>query len=326
MKRTCLRLAGLVALALGLGALTAQAVAAPSAVEVQAQALRRASDAVVGVRARSVEDARSAATLGRERQGSGVVIGADGLVLTIGYLVLEAEQVELSTDDGRRIPARVVAYDLATGFGLLQALLPLRLEPVPLGHSTRTGQQEPLVVVSGGEEGTVSTAELASRRPFSGFWEYHLDAALFTSPARRDHAGAALFNSRGELLGIGSLLVNDVAGAGQPGSAGNMFVPIDLLPPILAELRATGRSSASLRAWMGVNCAEVEGTVRVLRVVDDSPADVAGLERGDTILRIDGTAVSGLAVLWKTLWATEPPERAVRLEVLRSGQVLTVTV
>ena len=326
VRRAVLRMAIGSCLSAGLNTQAAPVAAGLSPVEIQARALRRASDAVVGIRTRAVEGARSAATLGRERQGSGVVISADGLVLTIGYLVLEAEQAELFTDDGRRIPARVVAYDLATGFGLLQALSPLRLEPVPLGNSTRMAPQEPLVVASGGQDGAVSTAQLVGRRAFSGFWEYHVEGALFTFPPRRDHAGAALFNSRGELLGIGSLLVNDALGANQPRSAGNMFVPVDLLLPVLAEMQSTGRSSASLRAWMGVNCVEANGEVRVMRVNDDSPADVAGLKPGDTIVNIDGTPVSGLAVLWKTLWATAPAERAVRLDILREGQALTVIV
>jgi S1-C subfamily serine protease len=305
----------------------APASGSPSAIEVQARALRRASDAVVGVETRAVEDARSLATLGRQRQGSGVVIGGDGLVLTIGYLVLEAEQVELVTDDGRRIPARVVAYDQATGFGLVQGLLPLGLEPVPLGDPARVPKEEPLVVASGGDDGTVSSAQLTSRRAFSGYWEYHVEGALFTSPPRRDHPGAALFNSRGELLGIGSLLVNDAAGPDAPRAPGNMFVPVDLLKPILAELRAQGRSRASLRPWMGINCAETgSGGLRVLRVTDDSPADVAGLQAGDRIVGIDGTPVNSLAGLWKTLWATAPAERAVRLDILRDDEPMAVIV
>ena len=207
-------------------------------------------------------------------------------MLTIGYLVLEAESVEIRPDDGRRIPARVVAYDLATGFGLVQALAPLRIEPVPFGTSSAATRDEPLMVASGGDDGTVSIARLLSRRSFSGYWEYHIDDALFTAPARRDHSGAGLFNGRGELIGIGSLFVIDAAGAEGGRSPGNMFVPVDLLKPILAELRERGASRASTRAWMGLNCVERSGEVRVMKVSDDSPADVAGLQPGDRIMRI----------------------------------------
>lgn len=307
----------------------AQAPQGASAIEVQSRALARASDAVVGLHATAVEGARSASTLGREREGSGVVITADGLVLTIGYLVLEAETVEIRPDDGRRIPARVVAYDLASGFGLVQALAPLRLEPAPIGTSSAASRDEPLMVASGGDNGAVSVARLLSRRAFSGYWEYHIDDALFTAPARRDHSGAGLFNGRGELLGIGSLVVNDAAGPDAPAGArspGNMFVPVDLLKPILVELRERGASRASTRAWMGLNCIEREGEVRVMRVNEDSPADVAGLEPGDRIVRIDGQPVRDLAQLYRTLWTGGAPERAVTLEILRDGRPRDIVV
>ena len=151
-------------------------------IEQQSRALQRASDAVVGVRAIAVDDARSAATLGHARQGSGVVIDRGGLVLTIGYLILEAEQAVIVTDDGRVLPARPVAYDVATGFGLLQPLAPLRIEPAPLGRSAAVVVGEPLMIASGGEDGAVSAAELLSRRAFAGYWEYHIEGALFTAP------------------------------------------------------------------------------------------------------------------------------------------------
>jgi S1-C subfamily serine protease len=300
----------------------AAAEPAPS-IEAQSRALQRASDAVVGVRAIAVEDARSAATLGRARQGSGVVIDR-GLVLTIGYLILEAEQALIVTDDARMVPARPLAYDVATGFGLLQPLAPLRIEPAPLGRSAALAVGEPLMIVSGGEDGAVSAAELLARRPFAGYWEYHIEGALFTAPARADHSGAALFNGRGELVGIGSLVVSDALGRDKGRRSGNMFVPIDLLPPILPELQARGSSAQSRRAWIGLNCVETEVGVRVVRVNGDSPAEIAGVEAGDRIVRIDGTDVTALDVLWKALWAGGAPEREVTLEIERGGERQTL--
>ena len=297
---------------------------ATSDIEAQSRALQRASASVVGLRATAVDDARSNASLGRTRQGSGVVIGTGDLVLTIGYLILEAEQVALITDDEREVPARLVGYDVATGFGLVQPLAPLRIAPVPFGVAAGLQRGEALMVVSGGEDGAISAAQLLSRRGFSGYWEYHVDGALFTAPARPDHSGAGLFNSRGELVGIGSLLVRDALGPGEPAQTGNMFVPIDLLTPILPELRRSGTSGPSQRAWMGVNCVESEGSVRVVRVNSDSPAEVAGLEPGDRIVRIDGTEVKALEVLWKTLWAGGAPEREVTLDIVRHGQPQTL--
>ncbi len=322
MKRWC---SGLVQIALAL-ALPAMAAAepVPSPFEAKARAVAQAHAAVVGLRAVAVPDARSIETLGSERQGSGVVIDDDGLVLTIGYLVLEADEVDLVLADERVVPARVVAYDVASGFGLVQALTPLGLEPARFGHSGRLTTQEPLMIVSGGEDGDLSLARLVSRRAFSGSWEYHIDDALFTAPPRPDHSGAALFNGDGELQGIGSLIIADAAGPGQARLAGNMFVPIDLLKPILGELRAQGSSRQSHRPWLGVHCIEQAGQVRVLRVSRDSPAEAAGLQPGDYIRRIDGASVGALGAFYAALWRGNGPEREVALEIGRGSESQTV--
>ena len=294
--------------------------------EERKAALARAGAAVVGVEVRAVEDARSIATLGRVREGSGVVIGKDGLVLTIGYLILEADHVDIVESNGRHLPARVVAYDLASGFGLLQALAPLSLEPVPLGVSAAVKGDEPLMIASGGGEGDLSLARMISRRAFSGFWEYHIDGALFTAPARTDHSGAGLFNADGELIGIGSLVVADAAGTAAPAVRGNMFVPVDLLKPILAEMRSAGASRASTRPWLGLNCVEYGGHVRVIRLTAAGPAEEAGLEPGDVITAVDGTEVGDLASFYKTLWRDARAERDVALDVRRGAASMRLTV
>jgi S1-C subfamily serine protease len=294
--------------------------------QASSRALDRARAAVIGLQAQAVENARSTGTLGSERQGSGVLIDSSGLVLTIGYLILEADEVELVVDETRHVPARVVGYDVATGLGLVQALLPLRLAPVPLGRSEGLSRDEPLVMMAAGEEGTVDTVRLLVQRSFAGFWEYQIDSALFTSPPHGDHSGAGLFNLSGELVGVGSLLVNDALGPEAGRVPANMFVPIDLLKPILRELRESGRWRASVRAWMGINCVEADGELRIVRVAEDSPADVAGLQAGDRILRIDGIEVRRLEQLWKRLWAGDASERAVQLEIERDGQAQSLTV
>jgi serine protease Do len=202
--------------------------------------------------------------------------------------------------------------------------VPLGVAAAPLGQSTGTPSDEPYLIVSGGDDGGISLAQLVSQRPFSGYWEYHIDGALFTAPPRTDHSGAALFNARGELVGIGSLILSDTgAGTRRPG---NMFVPVDLLKPVMAELRERGASRQSTRAWLGLNCVEAGGAVQVMRVTDDSPAEDAGLAPGDRILSIDGTVVQSLEGLYKRLWEGGPPEREVTLEVARGPIVRTVKV
>jgi serine protease Do len=291
--------------------------------KAKAEALARAHSAVVAVRSTAVDEAGSIDTLGRERRGSGVVIDADGLILTIGYLILEADHVDVVVEGERTVPARVVAYDLASGFGLLQALTPVRVAPVALGRSEGLSGDEPLMIASGGAEGGLSLARMVSQRAFSGYWEYHIEQALFTRPARTDHGGAGLFNRRGELLGIGSLLALETPDEYERGP-GSLFVPVDLLSPIYAELRSRGTTSASRRAWLGVDCVQRAEGVRVQRVVPDSPAADAGAEPGDLIRRIDGVPVGDRAAFYRRLWSGAV-ERQITLEVLRDGEAVDLT-
>ena len=306
-------------------ALAHAATPPPQAAQAVIDALTRANASVVGVQVRAAEGARSAETLGRERSGSGVVIGPDGLILTIGYLLLEADTVQVVTQDNRTLPARPVAYDLATGFGLLRPLLPLRgVAPVPLGSVKDATTGEALMAATGGEEGDVAMTQLVSKRAFSGYWEYHIESALFTSPPIGNHSGAPLFNQRGELLGIGSLFVMDAMGENRR-LPGNMFVPVDLLKPILAELQQTGSSKLSRRPWLGLTSSEQGGRVSVVRVNKDSPAQAAGLQPGDVVLAVDGAKVATLEAFYKQVWLHANPDDEIQLTVLQGADVKTIT-
>lgn len=303
----------------------AAAQAAISPQQAYADAITRAMEAVVGVEVLVADDARSAETLGEEREGTGVVIGPDGLILTIGYLILEADTIQITTHDNRVVPARVVGYDQATGFGLVRTVLPLRgVRPAAMGSARGLPLHTPLLAATGGDEAGTVLTELVGARPFSGFWEYHIESALFTSPPVRNHSGAALFNERGELLGIGSLFVGDASGEGRP-LPGNMFVPVDLLKPVLAEMQATGSTRAARRPWLGVNSSEEGGRVRILRVSRDGPARAAGLAAGDVVLAVDGTKVSTLEGFYKRVWAHANPEDEIQLTVLQGADVRQVT-
>lgn len=317
------RLAAVLLCLAAMPAAAATRVEAEAETEVSVEALTRASAAVVGVEVRALPDATTRETIGALRSGSGVVIGDDGLVLTIGYLLLEADEVDLQLASGQRVPARVRGLDIATGFGLVQALWPLGLPPAPFAPSDTVAPGEPLLLVTGGSDGAITPATLSTRAPYSGFWEYHIDRALFTQPPRTDHGGAGLFNRRGELLGIGSLLALDTPAEYERGP-GSLFVPVDLLRPIYAELRSRGTTSASRRAWLGVDCVQRDEGVRVQRVVPDSPAADAGVEPGDVIRRIDGLPVGDLAAFYRRLWSGAV-EREVRLEMLRDGEAVELT-
>ena len=315
-----------------LAALPLGAKIARSADETQAppdakayQHLVDAANAVVGIKVKALPNARSNESLGQERMGSGVVIGKDGLVLTIGYLVLEADQVEVTEAEGTSVPGVVVAYDHATGFGLVRPVAPLATKPIRLGTAGPVGQLDRLMIVSGGMEQTVSIATVVSRRRFAGYWEYLIDGAIFTAPPRLDHSGAALINKDGELVGIGSLFVMDALTPGER-LPGNMFVPVDLIVPILDDMVRTGGQKAAPRPWLGVNSLEEDGRVKVMQVNQESPADRAGIQAGDIILSVNGEAVASLEKFYNQLWRGGPAGTEVVLTVLHGPNVRTVTV
>ena len=301
-------------LSLALAAVTACSAATPSA-ETRPQ-LTLDALSIVKVHARAVPDARSAGTIGREREGTGVVIDSSGLILTIGYLIQEAETVEVSTVDGQAVPASVIAYDFETGFGLLRAIKPPPIQPIAFGDSSKVGLRDPVLVV--GFDG-VAPAYVVSRRRFAGYWEYLLDDAIFTAPATINWQGAALINQEGKLLGVGSLVVSDAMGG--RGIPGNMFVPIDLLKPILGDLIAQGRSSSRPRPWLGVNTRELQAKLIVMRVSPESPAEKAGLAEGDIIIGIGGTPLQDQADFYRRLWTSGEAGAEVVLDVFKGSEV-----
>ncbi len=284
--------------------------------------LERVLASVVGLRAQVPANAYTAATLGTERTGSGVVIRADGLVLTIGYLITEAESVWLSTADGRAVPADVLAYDQPTGFGLVQALGRLGLDPLPLGDSETVGSGAPVIVAAAGGREHAVRSKVVSKQPFAGYWEYFLEEAFFTAPAHPFWSGAALIGADGRLLGVGSLILQQGDGAQRVDM--NMLVPIGLLPPILDDLLATGQSKVPPRPWLGLYATETDSGVMVGGTASNGPAARAGLRQGDRIVAVGVDDVDDLASLWRKVWAAGPAGVPVVLRVERGGSVQTV--
>lgn len=264
-------------------------------------------------------DGRTLQNLGREREGSGIVIDGNGLVLTIGYLMVEAHAVEMTNSEGRTVPAEVVGYDHETGFGLLRTLAPLKARPMTLGKSSELKEHAPVLISSFGGRERVSPAEVASIREFAGNWEYMVSDAIFTAPAHPAWSGAALINHRGELVGVGSLIVGDASGKGD-GMVGNMFVPIDALPPILADLISLGKISGPGRPWLGVTTEEARGRLFVRSVITDGPAERAGIRRGDIIVGVAGETPKSLADFYRKIWAVGDAGVTVPLDVLHDQE------
>jgi len=283
--------------------------------------------AVVAVEARVPDDARTAALLGDERLGTGIVIDGAGLVVTIGYLILEATDAWIRTGGGQRVPADILAYDHETGFGLLRAQTPLdKVVPMPLGDSDALVEGTPAVVASFGGPAALQPVMTVSRRDFAGYWEYLLENAIFTSPPHQHFGGAALMSTGGRLVGVGSLIVPDAAPEPAP-APGNMFVPVAQLKSVLADLIVSGRSANPLRPWLGVYAEESDdGRVVVLSLAPEGPALQAGIVPGDVIVSAGDTRVHGLADFYRKLWNGRGPGDRVVLTVERDGESHSIEV
>jgi S1-C subfamily serine protease len=295
----------------------------PKAEETQFD-LARALDAMVMVRAGIPEDGYTAELLGTERGGYGVVIREDGLVLTIGYLITEATQVWLTTNRGTFVGGYPLAYDQATGFGLIQPLGQLGASHVEFGVSSDAKVGDSVFAIGHGGRAHSLKTQLVAKQEFAGYWEYLLDEALFTSPAHPQWGGAALLDAQGDLIGIGSLLVEQQLE--DKTEQVNMFVPIDLLRPILEAMLKTGRSQHAPRPWLGLYAQEQEGGIVVGDLAPGGPAEQAGVRVGDLVVGVGPLRAEGLGQLFRSVWGLGAAGVEVPLRLARSGEVVNTTI
>lgn len=285
--------------------------------------LDRLLSSIVSLRAEVPEEAFTAQVLGTERAGNGVVISENGLVLTIGYLITEAETIWLATNSGQVAPAHVVGYDQASGFGIVQALAKLDVDPLPFGSIKDVNANYPVIIAGHGGRKHALKAEVIAKREFAGYWEYLIDEALFTAPAHPNWGGTACIGTDGRLIGIGSLLIQHSNGDEEEDAVadGNMIVPVDLLPPILDDLLKFGKVQAPPRPWLGMFTADsADDDVFVVGLAKDGPADQAGIEVADVVISVGNQMVENLADMWRKVWAQGQAGVEIPITLMRDGQ------
>jgi S1-C subfamily serine protease len=281
-------------------------------------------DAVVALRAEIPEDAFTASILGTERTGNGIVIDDKGLVLTIGYLITEAQSIWLTNNRGGVAEGYPLAYDFASGFGLVMPLGRIDAPPIARGTIAAVESGDEVYVIGNGGRPHALTARVLAKREFAGYWEYVLDEALFTVPAHPEWSGAALVDDAGRLVGVGSLLVQE--SVGDETVQGNMFVPVDLLEPILDDLVARGRRKGAVRPWLGMYTAQADDKLIVHGLAQRGPAQRAGVRAGDRVVEVAGERVDRLPELFRRIWALGPAGTAVPLTLEREGRRVEVSV
>ena len=287
--------------------------------------LERALNAVVSLKTYVPSDAFTANTLGTERAGSGVVIKDTGLIATIGYLITEAETIWITSNDKRAVAGHALAYDQETGFGLVQALGRLDLPVLEMGDSDRLKVGDQVVFAAGGGRHHAIETRVVGRQEFAGYWEYLIDDALFTAPAHPFWGGCGLIGNDGKLMGIGSLILQQGDRRGRRLDM-NMVVPIGLLGPIMQDLLTYGRVNRPARPWLGMYAAEADDALVVQNVVDNGPAEKAGVRQGDKVVAVNEEDVPDIAGLWRRIWASGSAGAEVRLRLQREGGTVGVTV
>ena len=286
--------------------------------------LDNAVRSVVMVHAEIPDDAFTASVLGTQRIGSGVVIRSNGLVVTIGYLITEATSIWLTTADGRVVPGHALAYDQATGFGLVLPLGPLDLPAAERGSGQSLHVGDNVLIMGHGGLSHSLNAKVIALREFAGYWEYVLDQALFTAPPHPQWGGTGLFGTNGRLLGIGSLLVQEAV-SGETFDA-NMFVPIDLLDPILEDMVRLGRPAGAARPWLGLYAQELQGDLVVGGLAQGGPAHRSGVRLGDHVREVAGEPIANLAELFRRIWNIGPAGSQIPLTLARGRSTIHVRV
>jgi S1-C subfamily serine protease len=291
--------------------------------------LFKALDSVVRLTAEISEDAFSAQTLGTEREGNAILISKDGLLLTIGYLVVDARSITIKAYGGEMVPAELVGYNHESGLAIIHALAPLPVEPISIGSAEKLNAQSPVIIAPYGGEHHSINARVVSRREFAGSWEYMLDKAIYTAPIHPNWSGAALITENGLLCGVGSLWVNDAEikqNSQTKDSPGNMFVPIDLLKPIYNDLISVGIASGKQRPWLGMYTAETMDRLFVSGVIPDGPADLADVEPGDLIISINDHNLTNLPDMYRFIWSLGPAGTEITLNLRRDGGNIDIIV
>lgn len=282
--------------------------------------------AIVTVKTTVPDNARTAKSLGTEREGSGVVIDANGLIATVGYILAEATTASVSFSDGQTEEAEIVAFDEATGLGLLRTQSDVATIPISLGQSADLKSEQTVLIVPAAGESEAKGVKIGKVERFTSGWEFMINDAIHTYPPSTSFSGAALVSEKAELLGIGALVTIDIDIDPKVRVPGNIFVPIDSLKAVLGELLTAGRSSQSRKPWLGLDTKQTKKGVVVSSVIDEGPAQKSGIQSGDIIVAVDQAKIKNMGDLFEKIWSSFEAGDKVHLLIIRGDQYANVPV
>jgi S1-C subfamily serine protease len=274
----------------------------------------------VGLRVKIPSGHPSAQILGTDRMGSGTLIDPSGIVLTVNYVALGADTVEVTLLDETRLNGHVIAQDFFSGLAAVK--IPGDGYPAAAWASAetlRTGQEVFIVASAGGSQRRVNSGAISSLDPFDAFWEFHLQRGIMTTAMNPGLGGGGLFTNRGQLVGVVSLDLNEVGRY-------TLAIPADHFFAHREELLRYGkRVSRPARAWVGFYCYMLREHVVIAGVLPGTPGERAGLKPGDVVLSVDDVPIGVRCDLYQRLWEHKPGE-VIRIQVFRDNAVVEVEV
>ncbi len=265
----------------------------------------------------------TAGVLGCEREGHGIRVSENGLVLTIGYVISEASTIWLIDSSNNAIEGHVVGYDQASGFGLVQALGRLSGTVLGLGDSDEVVPGRQMVLAGAGGADSAVDVTIAEVREFAGYWEYLLDGAIFTEPAHPEWGGTALLGEDGRVYGVGSLILQSEL---ESVPARNMVIPINKFTAVRDDLVALGRSRAAPRPWLGWYVQDSAQGPVVIGLVADGPSMAAGIKAGDRVVAINGRRISSLSNMYSEIWNSGDAGTTLDAAISRDGDIRIVSI
>jgi S1-C subfamily serine protease len=277
--------------------------------------LQKIIPAVVGIHSKIPLDRPSVLTLGPLRWGSGVIYDPQGYILTVGYIVSDAAEIQVSLQDGRTVPARLVGVDAQSGIGVIKMEGEGPWPAAPLGDSTRAavGDTTATLGVDSDKKLVVTQGSIQEIKRFAGYWEYMIDRALIVAPYNPSFGGSPLVNGRGEVIGVTSLRLGETPQV-------NLAIPIEYFIAVREELLAKGGlPSRPPRPWIGVYTVPTPQGLIVAGGSPTGPAAEAGFQRGDVIVRLNGQSVEGQEDFYQKLWQTKVGDE-IAIVVLRENK------
>jgi S1-C subfamily serine protease len=255
--------------------------------------------------------------LGTDRRGTGALVSADGVIVTVNYMIMGAQDVIVTFASGEQVPGRVIARDFTTSLGLVK-IGGTRLPHLDVVSSQTAALGQDIFMISsmGAEKRCADTGIITYLGPFDAAWEFVLERCVCVTASALNIglSGGPIVNSRGQLLAVSYLNFGDLV---RP----ILGIPGECFLSGRDELVRHGhRVSTPPRLWLGLLSYTLRDHVVIAGVMPGSPGEKAGIRQGDLVLSADGLEIHERKALYDAINRHRPGEQ-MRLKIMRNNQV-----